>query len=69
MMNELQRAIESLEELRFSELLINEIYDSDEVLMMIYAAVVCFNSEKGFDILLRRNSYFRHKKEWHSLFT
>lgn len=68
-MTKLKVAIEFLDEVRYSEILLNDIFDSDETLMLIYAAIVCFNSEKAFDILLRRNNYFKMKPEWHQLFT
>ena len=68
-MTKLKVAIEYLDEVKYSEILLNEIFDSDECLMLIYAAVVCFNSEKAFDIILRRNNNFRLKPEWHTLFS
>jgi hypothetical protein len=37
--------------------------------MLIYTAVVCFNSEKGFDVMVKRNNYFKLKSEWNKLFT
>ena len=45
------------------------MYDSEEVLMYLYAGVACFNSEKMFDILLKRNNFFKIKKEWFELFS
>ena len=67
-MADLKRAVETLDEGRFADLLINDVLDSEEVLMLLYASAVCFNSEKAFDVLLRRNNFFKHKHEWHSLF-
>jgi hypothetical protein len=64
----LKRAVDELDELRYSELLSAEIFDSEEVLMLAYCAVVCFNSEQAFDILLRRNNRFQLKPRWHALF-
>lgn len=68
-MLDLKRAVETLDELRFSEILKIDILDSDEVMMLLYSSVVCFNSEKAFDILLRRNNSFKHKPEWANLFS
>ena len=64
-MADLKFAIEKIDEVKFSEILINEIYDQDEVLMLLFTALVCFNSEKGFDILLKRSNYFKIRPEWH----
>jgi|LauGreDrversion4_2_1035121.scaffolds.fasta_scaffold52683_6 hypothetical protein len=41
----LKKAIEAFDEVRYSEILTHDIFDSDEVLMLVYCAVVCFNSE------------------------
>ena len=67
-MLDLKSAIDDLDEPKFSQILNTEIYDADEVLMLLYCAVTCFNSEKAFDILLKRNNYFRVKPEWFALF-
>ena len=46
----------------------SDIVDSGEVLMLLYCSVVCFNSERAFDILLKRDNYFKQKPDWHKLF-
>ncbi len=68
-MMDLKYSIDRVDEVRFSSLINHDIFDSDEVLMILYACVVCFNSEKAFDILLRRNNFFKFKKEWFKLFS
>ena len=65
----LKRAIDTLDEVKFSEILSNDILDSEEVLMLLYVSVVCFHTEKAFDILIRRNNFFKFKPEWYSLFS
>jgi hypothetical protein len=68
-MMDLKYSIDRVDEVWFSSLINHDIFDSDEVLMILYACVVCFNSEKAFDILLRRNNFFKFKKEWFKLFS
>jgi ABC-type enterochelin transport system permease subunit len=67
-MSELKLAIDKFDEVRYSSILTNEIFDMDEVFMLIYTSVVCFNSEKGFDVMIKRNKYFKNKPEWNTLF-
>lgn len=45
------------------------MYDSEEVLMYLFASVACFNSEGTFDILIKRNNLFKVNKEWNDLFS
>jgi hypothetical protein len=68
-MRMLKMAVQNLDDEKFTYLLNSEIFDSDEVLMLLYSSVVCFNSEKAFDILLKRNNYFKFKGDWHTLFS
>ena len=65
----LKQAVEKLDDNRFAQLLNNDIIDSGEVLMLLYCAVVCFNQEKAFDILLKRDNYFKQKPEWYRIFS
>ena len=64
----LKQAVEKLDDNRFAQLLNNDIVDSGEVLMLLYCAVVCFNQERAFDILLKRDNYFKQKPEWNRIF-
>lgn len=57
------------DEKKFDEILKKDLYDSEEVLMYLYCAVSCFNSEKVFDTLLKRNNYFKVNKELNQLFS
>lgn len=66
---DLKVSLEMDDEKQFEDILNRELYDSEEVLMYLYAAVSCFNSEKVFDGLLRRNNYFKVNKELNQLFT
>ena len=68
-MRTLKQAIETFDDSLFSQLLNNDHVDSGEVLMILYASVVCFNAESAFDILLRRDNYFASKPAWHLLFS
>jgi hypothetical protein len=45
-----------------------DLLDSGEVLMILYASVVCFNAEGAFDILLKRDNYFAAKSSWNKIF-
>lgn len=62
-MMDLKISLEMDDEKRFEEILKRDLYDSEEILMFLYAAVSCFNSEKVFEGLLRRNNYFKAIKE------
>ena len=64
----LKKAVDAFDEVRYSEILTHDIFDSDEVLMLAYCAVVCFNSQQAFDILMKRNNHFKLKPEWHAVF-
>ena len=68
-MRTLKQAIETFDDSLFSQLLNKDHVDSGEVLMILYASVVCFNAESAFDILLRRDNYFASKPAWHLLFS
>ena len=48
-MIDLKTAIELDNEKKFEEILRRDLLDSEEVLMYLYVAVSCFNSEKVFD--------------------
>ena len=37
--------------------------------MLLYCSIVCFRSQQAFDILLKRNNYFKVNSEWHRLFS
>ena len=67
-MTSLKKAIDELDEVRYSQILTNDIYDTEEVLMLVYCAIVCFNSEQAFDILMKRNNFFKMKPEWNAVF-
>ena len=64
-MVDLKNSLEMDDEKKFEEIIKKEIYDSEELLMYLYAAVSCFNNEKVFDQLLKRNNYFKVNKELH----
>jgi len=66
-MLELKMCIDKDDEAKFKEVLHKEIYDGDEVLMYIYAAVTVFHSEQVFYTLLRRNNFFEVNPEWNLL--
>jgi hypothetical protein len=68
-MRTLKQAIETFDDSLFSQLLNKDHVDSGEVLMILYASVVCFNAESAFDILLKRDNYFASKPTWHLLFS
>lgn len=36
--------------------------------MVLYCSVVCFNQERAFDIMLKRDNYFKQKPDWYRLF-
>ena len=48
-MIDLKTAIELDNEKKFEEVLKRDVLDSEEILMYLYCAVSCFNSEKVFD--------------------
>lgn len=54
---------------KFNNLARSEINDPEEVLMVMYVAAICMNSEDIFKLLLRKNNDFRMKPEWHILFS
>ena len=68
-MLELKHIIDQSDTKMFYECLDKEIFDSEEVLMYLYAAVACFSTENIFDRLLRRNNYFEVNSEWYELFS
>jgi hypothetical protein len=37
--------------------------------MVLYCSVMCFNQERAFDILLKRDNFFKQKPDWHRLFS
>ena len=65
---DLKISLEIDDEKKFEEVLKRDLYDSEEILMYLYAAVSCFNSEKVFEGLLKKNNYFKHIKELNQLF-
>lgn len=46
-----------------------DILNKDEVLMFIYVAVVCMNSQTVLQHLLTANNFFQANDEWYTLFT
>ena len=68
-MRTLKQAIDTFDDSLFSKLLNKDHVDSGEVLMILYASVVCFNAESAFDILLKRDNFFASKPAWHALFS
>ena len=67
-MKTLKQAVDNFDDTLFSTLLNQDHFDSGEILMLLYASVVCFNSERAFDILLKRDNYFKSKPTWHAIF-
>ena len=65
----LKICLEMDDDRKFEEIMKKDLYDTEEVFMYLFCAVSCFNSEKIFDILLKRNNYFKVNKEWNLLFS
>lgn len=61
-MIELKACLDMDDERRFEQVMQKEVYDSEEVLMYLYAALSCFNSDRVFHGLLKKNNYFEFNK-------
>ena len=48
-----------LDEDKFREILSVDVHNNQEVIMIMYCAVECFNSDQAFDIIVKRNNYFK----------
>ena len=68
-MLELKKILDTDDVKIFKNLIRKEIYDTDEVLMYLYAAVAYFNSEDVFQYMIMNNNYFEVSPDLHHLFS
>eukprot|EP00350_Pseudokeronopsis_sp_OXSARD2_P004655 CAMPEP_0170554446 /NCGR_PEP_ID=MMETSP0211-20121228/12276_1 /TAXON_ID=311385 /ORGANISM="Pseudokeronopsis sp., Strain OXSARD2" /LENGTH=128 /DNA_ID=CAMNT_0010863473 /DNA_START=102 /DNA_END=485 /DNA_ORIENTATION=+ len=67
-MVDLKNVILSDNDQHFLAILRRDIQNHSEVLMVLYACVLCFNSEEQYDQLLSNFSYFEFIPEYNLLF-